>query len=406
MFPPELESALQAVIGTTEGLPLFEPLKPSIFDIAGFPRREVVNSRLLAYYFDREESHGFEEKCLEALLEALKGEYGLNLEKIELKKSYSVATEWHKIDVVILGKKHHGVHEWAILIENKIGHTLNNPLDDYWKRVKADFKIGIVLAPTLKEIPGLMDSEAQYYPLTHLQLKDSIEKKLGAYDPESTTHSRAILEDFLNHLKNISMDTINRETLKEKALDFFKRHEELKKIEEYINNIRGANFCELLDFMRPYGFEISGWFNPSKRDLHFYYNPNEERDKAYPNLPTAFRFWFNQPLYLGQGSLECIFELYGEEATAKNVERIKESISEFVHLHHPNLSLGSDTQPGNYAQIIYLGMPLEEINKTSGGNGYHEKLKAILKEAFFTVPEGGTHHLVGLCAAALEHVWR
>lgn len=399
----ELESAIQAVIGTTEGLPLSEPPKPSIFDIAGFPRREVVNSRLLAYYFDREESHGFEESCLAALLEALKGEYDLKLEKIDLKKSYSVATEWNNIDVVILGEEHNGVHKWAILIENKIGHVLNNPLDDYWKSVKADFKIGIVLAPTLKEIPNLKGSNAKYYSLTHLQLKDSIEKKLGAYDPENTTHSRAILEDFLNHLKNISMDTINRETLKEKALDFFRRHEELKKIEEYMSNMRGANFGELLDFMRPYGFEIPGRiFNPKKEDLFFQYYPNEEKNKAGLNLPTAFRFWVDQPRYLNQGDLVCVFELYSEYATKENCEKIQKAISTLLSSFSPYLALGDRVRPSIFAHIVYLNLSLEEINSTADGNGYHEKLKAILKKAFFTVPEGGNHHLVGLCAAALN----
>lgn len=94
--------------------------------IAGISESEVAWSNIYAYYMDPRNEPEYASAFTTALLDLC----GLNRSEVLPNDNYSVSTEvptpsLSRMDILIEGEK-------SIIIENKINHILNNPLNEYW----------------------------------------------------------------------------------------------------------------------------------------------------------------------------------------------------------------------------------------------------------------------------------
>lgn len=103
-----------------------EQINVELMRIAGITESEVAWSNIYAYYMNPRNEPEYASAFTNALLELC----GLNHSDVLPNDNYSVNTEvatskLSRIDILIEGEK-------SIIIENKINHILNNPLDEYW----------------------------------------------------------------------------------------------------------------------------------------------------------------------------------------------------------------------------------------------------------------------------------
>ena len=107
----------------------------NIFEIAGYPHYENVVSNILAFFFDTEEQHGYQDKWVKALLRCYKKKYphqDISIETINtsnIEREYSNGDD-KRIDLLL------DCEDFLVLIENKIYASLYNDLDIYENMAK------------------------------------------------------------------------------------------------------------------------------------------------------------------------------------------------------------------------------------------------------------------------------
>ncbi|MEQ6166157.1 PD-(D/E)XK nuclease family protein [Ekhidna sp. MALMAid0563] len=211
----------------------------TFLDIAGFPHYENVISNIYAYYFDKENPHGFEDLFLKALFEAIRnkaeGKICSRLEYLEEWSEWSVmreeSVERKRIDILL--EETSQEENTYIIIENKVYASLNNPLETYWNRNETDRKIGVVLSLFPEE-----PSHNGFINITHQEFLYEIKKLQGLYLERTGDRDLYILKDLIITMKK-DTDTLPLE----KVMKFYQDHHE--KIES-INELRNQVISELL----------------------------------------------------------------------------------------------------------------------------------------------------------------
>ncbi len=173
----------------------------TIMSIAGISHLENVWSNIYAYYLDEHESHGLGTLFLNSLERIIFKKTGKSISLLgsTIKREYPTISG-NRIDLLIQAIS------CSIIIENKVHHTLDNDLDDYWISVPGNnnTKIGIVL--TLNNINV---KHPNYINITHLDLLSEIEKELHLSKTLLNSKARLLLKDFITNVKIVSkaMDT-------------------------------------------------------------------------------------------------------------------------------------------------------------------------------------------------------
>ena len=160
---------MQELSKTIEDITLRLPPLPNIprkniFDILGVQRKETLNSKLLAYFFDPNEDHAYGELFKNALLAVVDSKidgiddiyYNTITSVVTEERTSSVKEEENRlksIDIVLEGR------DWCILIENKIDHLLNNPLDIYLEHAQSKKKELLCLVLSLELLNPKPDFE-------------------------------------------------------------------------------------------------------------------------------------------------------------------------------------------------------------------------------------------------------
>ena len=302
-------SWLEAISGDLQ-LPEFR--RKNIIDIAGYPNWENVNSNILEFYFNEEEEHGLGRLFLNSLLEVIEKVWGSEIpekpiQEIEAlsklvevyrikgkKKSkekirdldltifdtpFTVERETGRIDLLIKGIEEGDepgkLHcPWAIIIENKIHHKLDNPLDKYWQKTEADFKMGIILNLSLLDKPVVVnipkENQIKYSNLTHKMLLDQVQSNLGDYFFNSDDRHLLYLKDYFSNIQShYDMEKPN-ETI-ENNINILRQHnDEIKKLDAVILETRKYIFRNINEVMHGYGFKpITKYLAADKHYYHY-----------------------------------------------------------------------------------------------------------------------------------------
>lgn len=208
-------------------IPKVKKQTKTFLGIARMPHYENVISNIYSFYFKPEEVHGMKELFLSSLVDLInQSELGQSKNFLEF-DDFTVETEFTtkkrgRIDILLRNEAH------AIIIENKIYHTLNNDLNDYWNSVSVvnnneEKKIGIVL--TLKKTPT---KNSNYINITHLEFMQAVMKNLGRFMLDAREKYIVYLKDLYQNIVNMS-----KSNLEVKDLKFYFSNQ--KKIHEVTN---------------------------------------------------------------------------------------------------------------------------------------------------------------------------
>lgn len=132
--------------------------------IAGITESEVAWSSIYAYYMDPRNEPEYASAFTDALLELS----GLDRSEVLPDNNYNVCKEvatsnLSRIDILIEGNQ-------SIIIENKVNHILNNPLDEYW-----DYAVNPVVLIVLT-ISRLSEHELESYCFKWNRNREDAEK--------------------------------------------------------------------------------------------------------------------------------------------------------------------------------------------------------------------------------------
>ncbi len=171
-------------------LPEISPIRKNMIEISGFPRWETVNSNLLAFYFDNNEEHGFNNLFIDSLYDIIEEKTNIQIFKRQIfETDFSVEREWITVNgkrIDILLSENYNEDEfnsnWAIIIENKLNANLYNDLLNYWDSVKSKNKIGIVLTINpLIDIKKNQNDKIYFINITHKELSEKVTRNLPKF---------------------------------------------------------------------------------------------------------------------------------------------------------------------------------------------------------------------------------
>lgn len=193
---------LHAWLKKQNALPAKPKWKRTYMDITGITRLENRWSDIYRFFFDQEESH-----CLKDLfIRSLEKVAGIPENWI---REFTLHREWStpekRIDLLITDKE----QSRAIIIENKVYHTLNNDLEHYYKAVARDGYSNIeVIVLSLYKLP-VSDS---YKCVTHLELMNCVKGDLSAYFCDADPQYLFLLQDFIQNTINMTSE-MNKDVL-------------------------------------------------------------------------------------------------------------------------------------------------------------------------------------------------
>ncbi|WP_420578484.1 PD-(D/E)XK nuclease family protein [Ekhidna sp.] len=199
---------------------------PTFLSIAGLDYNENAISNIYAYFLNPDEKHGLEQAFLKALDQ-------LTDEDI-LMGSWVVHREYPtekggRIDIV-LEEDTNEPDKRVIIIENKLLHTVDNDLEDYYHTFKGQNKIAFLLSLEPVACPNYFKC------ITHKELILNVTEVIGPSICEvpSKYYSKAI--DFIQHIKSLY------EKMEDKEYEFI--YNEGKNIER-LTQLRDDVFYDL-----------------------------------------------------------------------------------------------------------------------------------------------------------------
>lgn len=387
----------------------------TIFDIAGISTRENINSNIMQFFLLKNEEHGFGSIFFDSLCELIqeqKPEINLALDS-----DYEVIREYQNIDILIASKssgegQRSNVFDWAIIIEHKIYHKLDNDLLDYWNRVKVKkggTKIGIVLSPYGQEDQSLLRIEKEqedktrkyittYLDLNHREWMEKVRKKLPDYFLHGNNYSLNLLKDFLNNIESMYMSRDERERLETQINVLQDNLSEVNKIMKLEQEARKYILSESIKVMKTLEFEAQNeyysstgkYFSPVKKDKK---NKEEGNDDDKKVMPKYFKFYFWYPAFIEGHELNLHFFLDDEYVQYAEELRKDETVIAAVNKLHYGII---DKNKPNH--LIHIK---EGSFKDFGANHtFYNHLYNRMDDTFFKKETG----LIWICKDALDKI--
>ena len=201
--------------------------------IARQPHYENVLSNIYAFFFNPNAEHGFQDLFIMSLLDCINSSSPGQSKDFSDFSDFTIETEFStnkggRIDLLLKNDTS------AIIIENKIYHTLNNNLKDYWStiinRIEDETRvIGIVLS--LKEFSDT--NHRHFINITHIQLLSKIMDNIGLYLLEASDKYLVFLKDLHQNIINLSHKIMNEADFN----FFFHNQEKINQLVSYKNQI-------------------------------------------------------------------------------------------------------------------------------------------------------------------------
>lgn len=278
-----LEKLIEDVALRLPDLP--EQAPKNLFDILGVRNKETINSRVLAYFLDVNESHGLQSVFFDSLknvieakeyadttfLESFSGTFNVLTEDTT---AYAETETKKRIDISLLGEE-----KWGIIIENKLYHNLVNPLKAYWEHTRKycdDNIIGVVLTlfPTKKEKieVTVKGKKVIYLNITHREWINEVQNQLNVGEVK-TIEGLLYLKEYIKTIDSHYQTQMSAPEYNKLALTIT---EHRNKVEEIQNKVaQTAKFLDqqIADVFSEYGYEkVGSWYTnkESTIPLHFF----------------------------------------------------------------------------------------------------------------------------------------
>lgn len=337
-------------------LPAEEERKKSFIEIAGYPSWETVNSNILGFFFDAEEEHKLSDLFLISLLEIIEEKKGAI--QFDTHKSFSafsvsreVITKSNKrIDLLIKSEN----TDWAIIIENKIKASAYNDFEDYWKHVKSNNKIGIILSLDEKH-SGCHNC---FINITHRSLIERVLANLSLYYSKAEDKYLIFLKDYILNMESLYNNNGMNEQLNQFQL-FGKQIKELKQIDvrllDYISS------C-VIEILKEHGY-IPDSKTRNSENKHF---SREENKKL--------RLWVDYSWIRYNRSFRAFFELYNVNDINKYGEQLRTIVEPLLQAP---VKIGRENKK-DFFHILAIQIPID-----SSGADFKEELHIALETSLF-----------------------
>lgn len=289
----DLEKWLQD-LKKLESIPTIPPQKRTLMDIMGIRKLENPWSSIYAFFLKEDEVHGLGDLFIRTLEEKMNLNRWIETSEIKIEQPTNNDSDNAKrIDILIKDD----TQKRAIIIENKVFHTPQNPFSEYVEYVRRigckDIKLVIL---SLKKIskkdeekyPELKNVE--YVNLTHIEYMEEIERKI---ENRPDSFYLFVLKEFIQNIKNIT-NMATDEQIKffnsnfEKVLAVSKVYSHIE--EDYNNYLQSIelNDSEVEVDKKLYSNEKDAWiYMKYKKDnsvrLSVFLKPNENRLRVYWN---------------------------------------------------------------------------------------------------------------------------
>lgn len=280
------------------------PKRPLTFlEISKQAHYENVWSNIYAFFFDTKAEHNLKDLFIQSLLELINKSTD---DRFYFKSSFEINTEYYtdnngRIDILLSNEKE------AIIIENKVYHTLNNDLQDYWNSVKQEKKQGVILS--LHKMPKRQINHPNFIGISHLEFLECVISNLPKYFSNVNEKHIIFLKDFYQNIINMTKP-MNKE-----LIHFFNKNQE--KISQ-IKGIRDEYIRYVISEVEQARLEV-------KEELQSYANRNEEfRYYLCPNEGNLMITVYFADLFTEKKELLIIVEIQNEllkqKREIKNIE--------------------------------------------------------------------------------------
>lgn len=189
---------LESILDDLKTLPVLPKREANLFSAGARGHYENPVSDVLAFYLDPDGEHGLNTLALDALLACLPEASNLiSVSALVKPPEREVSTvEGNRIDLLLESD------EWVMIIENKIGHLLNNPFDDYTAYLDDDSYQGkkpyfIVLSPNGRSPVG-------WTGVSYPELTRQLTSRLGeAFVSAPLNKWLILLREYVLHLESL-----------------------------------------------------------------------------------------------------------------------------------------------------------------------------------------------------------
>ncbi|MFI8379033.1 PD-(D/E)XK nuclease family protein [Leeuwenhoekiella sp. NPDC079379] len=266
---------------TIEDVALRLPSLPNIprknfFDILTIQRKETLNSKILAYFFDPNEDHAYGDLFKNALLAVIKSKTS-HINGVFYKPVTSVVTEERtssvkeeenrlkSIDIVLEGR------DWCILIENKIDHLLNNPLNIYLEHAQSKKKELLCLVLSLELLNPKPGSE--FINITHKELINEVRKEIP-FDTSIPELDIFYLREYFKNIESHYFNLSNQPKMNDVVTALILSRKAVQDIEEKKKEaitFLDAEIKRVFETLNYKSYEV--WFvHPKNENLAFWIN--------------------------------------------------------------------------------------------------------------------------------------
>lgn len=363
-------------------LPEPQKARKTIYDIAGFPRWENVNSNTLAFYLDENEEHGFGRLFFNSLLRLLIQNNSIFAEERELfETTYSVEREVYatskRIDIVIRSTEGGESSAWNIVIENKLYAGMYNDLEVYWNSIKAKRKVGVVISlfNNTRELKGLEQSTGIHFSnILHIQLIEAVQRDLFQAYMDSDDRHLLMLKDYFQNIQN--MTQVDNNAAMEKQLHLYRQYaDEIDKLKKIESSLKEYSIKSIIRSMESFRFvPATGYVNVKAK--HFYASDQYYLDNQI-KYPKYFRFYLWMEELVDNGAISVFFELYGE--FTKYGPRLRQRIRE-EGLIVPPASIGLN---GGENYEYYHLLVINHYSLNDNSMNLEEQVSDLFRNVFF-----------------------
>lgn len=375
--------------------PEMERPRKNMIEIAGYPSRENVNSNLLAFYLNEKEDHQMGQLFMGSLLELMqeKSENGSLADQDLFATTYRVERESDFIDILLQAEEEEsGNCPWAIVIENKIHHGLENNLKKYLQSVVASQKFGVLLSLHTEKDKRKLSFELEgktfsFLNITHAELVRRVRQKLPDYFEKADDRHLLFLKEYFNniesHYKTEKPDTEMEQTLK--TVQMHKGN--IEQLNKTLEDLQSYVLDRLKKVFEQFNFAPKNdYLSKSKT---YYSTEAEERRRGVGCL----RFWVNVERLLMDNEFSIYLELCGEGV--KHGEVIKAALEKEGFPWGTKLVIGN----GKGQSHFHLAFNKADLPP---GTSFDEGLAEII--SLFFIKRYGDKSMVDLCLQELRNL--
>lgn len=246
-------------------IPRFEKIQKSLISILK-AHSETNLSNLLCYFFAGEEHRLLKEIFVESIVLPLEKdgpefimdiiEDGYN--GLEVYNEYTTKAG-NRIDIVLKFEHEKPERRFAIIIENKLYHHLNNDLEDYFYSVCEEENVlpknALVLVLSLKDINDQLPNNIPIGFLTHKNMKSQVSKSLNSYENLLNDRSISLItNEYIRHINDLYLESSSLDN--QKCIEFYNTYKkEVNEFVDYYKYLKTDQFRELSEENKLFLFE-------------------------------------------------------------------------------------------------------------------------------------------------------